>query len=893
MEFQCEAPARRAVRRFLLRDGEFRPNFVAIVAWAALCLTVFSGCNTSPLPLDAFAKKGQIDLRGLDLREKVVNLSGEYEFYWRKFLTPAGNSQVDLTSGETPDAFVAVPGAWNDLRIPEDSEQTIGGEGYATYRLRVLWNPIHGAGLRIPTMHTAYRLYLNGAEVSSNGRPGISRESSRAGYNPRIVEIPPQSSSLAASETVTGTPQVLELILHISNFQHRKGGTWTNIQIASLEVLRERRELALLFDFFLFGSLLIMGVYHVGLFLMRPAGWSPLYFGIFCLLVTLRILTTGEHYLLHLWPGFDWEWYIKIQYWTVYLALPAFASFAYHAFPREFPRWVLAFTYFVAGIASLFILFTPVRIFSWSMAAYQVLFALAGVVMLMVLMVSLWRGRAGARLYMIGWIFLFTTVINDILNTAEVIQTGYSVPFGFFLFISMQAIFLALQFSKAYETAERMSETLEDRIQERTRELEDSRDQLRAAKNLAERSDRAKSEFLATMSHEIRTPLNSILGTASLLEESPLSGEQKQQVSILNRAGKRLLTLINEVLDLSKIEAGKLSLESMPFRIHDVCADLQGLMGNRAELKGISLQTEYAPGVPDRCVGDANRLAQVLLNLVGNAIKFTETGGVILKVEQATAVDESPSTVAPEATGMFLRFSVIDSGIGISPDKQRRIFESFVQADQSDDRRYEGTGLGLAISRRLVELMGGQLKVRSQPEQGSVFWFDVWFALDVSSTGEVEPVGVGGSNGDSSANKIQSQAVDAQGSAHDTRRVKILLADDNPDNRYLVQVFLKKTMAELQSVENGQEALERAQSETFDLILMDIQMPVMNGYEAVRAIRLHEKINNADSTTKILALTADATREAYHKAMAAGCDGYLTKPIQKQALIEAIEEYIK
>ncbi|MEQ9364229.1 MAG: ATP-binding protein [Leptospirales bacterium] len=839
------------------------------------------------------AANGRIDLRGVDLRAAAVNLAGEYEFYWREFLPPSGEA-----GSRAPDAFIEVPGAWNSLRLPSSADgvdsdsgegESIGAEGFATYRLIVLRDAGIRAGLRIPTMHTAYRLFANGVEVSSNGVPGRSRESSRAGYAPRVVEIPEASAWSVAQTDRDGTDsgaastRRLELLLHISNFQHRKGGTWSNIQIASVDLLRLQRERDLLFDFFLFGSLLIMGLYHVGLFFMRPGVRSPFFFGIFCLLVSLRILTTGEHYLLHMIPDFNWEWYIRLQYWAVYLALPAFGAFAYYAFPREFPRIMLYLVTVIAGAASLFVLFTPVRIFSWSMAYFQVLIALAGVAMLAILVLSLWRGRDGALLYMIGWLCLFATVVNDILNTAEVIQTGYSVPFGFFMFIAMQAIFLALQFARAYETAERMSETLEDRIEERTRELQDSRDQLESAKELAERSDRAKSEFLATMSHEIRTPLNSILGTASLLDESPLSGEQKQQISILNRAGKRLLTLINEILDLSKIEAGKLTLETMPFRVREICSDLQGLMGNRAELKGITLSTNCGSRVPDRCLGDANRLSQVLLNLVGNAIKFTESGGVVLRVEYLDS-DESSAEVG-------LRFSVEDSGIGIPLEKQKRIFESFVQADQSDDRRYEGTGLGLAISRRLVELMGGHLQVKSEPGVGSIFWFEVAFALDASLD-----TGIGGT---------VTTRLDADGSAaprfadrklestKSERSPKILLADDNPDNRYLVQVFLKTAGVELQAVENGLEALERAQSEGFDLILMDIQMPVMNGYEAVRAIRVHESETGVVRPTKILALTADATREAYHKAMAAGCDGYLTKPIQKQALLEAIGEYLR
>jgi signal transduction histidine kinase len=792
------------------------------------------------------ARQGLLDLRGHDISRRSATLSGEYEFFWRKFVPARAPDGADSAAAHVPDAYAIVPGAWNALVVGSQGE-AIGGDGFATYRLRVLLRPSGNLGLRVPTMHTAFRLYVNGELLCANGRPGKTAAESRPGYFPQVVEIP-------------GQVDRLDLVLHISNFHHRKGGTWTHIDLGDVALLGAARERGLLFDFFLFGSVLIMGFYHCGLFLMRRRDRSTLYFGLFCLLVAVRIFTTGEHYLLQLLPDMDWDWYVKIQYWGFYLAVPAFGSFAYHAFPHEFPPWLYRLGWFFGGAFALIVLFTPARIFSYTMDPYQIWTVLAGLAMIAVLLLSLHRKRDGAFLYMIGWLILFTTMVNDILYNSEIVQTILLVPLGFFLFVVMQSIFLALRISRAFETAERLSETLEDAIHERTRELEDSRDQLEVAKEQAERSDRAKSEFLATMSHEIRTPLNSILGTASLLEESTLSGEQKEQVSILNRAGHRLLTLINEILDLSKIEAGKLNLESVPFSVREVLADLQGLMGNRARLKGIMLESICPPDVPERSLGDPDRLAQVLLNLVSNAIKFTERGGVTLNVE----------IVRRDQQAVVMRFSVTDTGIGIAPDKQQRIFESFVQADQDDARRYEGTGLGLAISRRLVELMGGHLYLESEEGEGSVFWFDI--RLLNAQPGEVA---------------TRAAVADRAPGFAIQPGLKILLADDNPDNRYLVQVYLKHAEAALQIVENGREAVDRVRVESFDLILMDIQMPVMDGYEAVRAIREWEASSGRSRAT-ILALTADATREAYNKAIAAGCNGYLTKPIQKNTLLDAV-----
>lgn len=836
----------------------FYQSLRAAVLAGFACLV--GACSTASYE-NALAERGVLEPGQRDWQRVILNLNGDYGFAWQQLLNP------ELTHAP-PEQFLRMPGAWNDAPLGPNGTP-IPADGYASYRLSLRGLDFPEAALRVPTMHTAYRLYANGVEISRNGTVGTSRESSRAQYQPKIVRLP------------AGSPDI-ELLIHISNFQHRKGGTWASIQLGQESVLREQRERSLLLDFFMFGSLLIMGIYHLGLFAMRRVDRSPLYFGLFCLLVALRILTTGEHYFGRLLPDLDWEIYIRLQYYAVYLALPAFAAFAYHGFRRDFPLWLYYAICGVSFFTVLFVLVTPARLFSWSMLFFQYFLAVAGLALFLVISRAYLRRRPGAGLYLIGGIVLFAAMVNDILNTAEVLRTGYVVPYGFFAFIALQASLLALRFSRAFETSERWSERLEQAIRERTRQLQDSRDELRIARDLAERSSQAKSEFLATMSHEIRTPLNSILGTASLLAESELQAEQSTQVSLLNRAGKRLLTLINEVLDLSRIEAGKLTLDAAPFSIREVCEEVLGIMANRAGRKAVELRSEYAPDLPASCIGDSNRLAQILLNLLGNAIKFTEDGYVLLRVQ---LIEGSAQTPAPSGA-VTLRFSVEDTGIGIAPDKQGQIFESFVQADQRDIRRFEGSGLGLAISRRLVELMHGRLLLRSEPGRGSVFWFDLRLecvsreALAASETSVAQPA----------QPQIDEQVWPA----------RVLIADDNADNRYLIEIFLKKTGAELRSVENGREALdaflelsEAAQSSGgdattgFDLILMDIQMPVMGGYEAVRAIREHEQRQQL-TPVRILAITADATREAYHKALDAGCDGYITKPVQKITLLEAV-----
>ncbi len=380
-----------------------------------------------------------------------------------------------------------------------------------------------------------------------------------------------------------------------------------------------------------------------------------------------------------------------------------------------------------------------------------------------------------------------------------------------------------------------------------------------------ERANRAKSEFLATMSHEIRTPLNAILGMADLLAETALSDAQRQYVTVFQRAGANLLGLINDILDLSKVEAGQMELESVDFDLAEVIGRVLELTRAKASIKGLEVGFELKKGVPRMLVGDPLRLRQILLNLLGNAMKFTETGRLDVIVVRDPDGDGSGD----------LLFGVKDTGIGIPADKLGSIFENFSQADSSTTRKYGGTGLGLAISRRLVELMSGRIWVESRVGEGSTFLFTAKFGVSdrVPAAPEAPPA---------TPRALQLPA------AH------ILLADDSEDNRFLIREYLKSSPCRLETAENGEIALARMKSQHFDLVLMDAHMPVMDGYTATRAMRAWEAEQGSRGIpmrVPILALTADAFREAVEQSAAAGFNAHLTKPISKATLVEAIERY--
>ncbi len=798
--------------------------------------------------------KGVLDLREWDLDEDgPVKFTGEWEFFWKRFLTSEDFSKVPLPERT---GFISVNQSWNGYEVDGGALE---GDGYATYRLTVMLNdPKKIIALHIYEILTAYTVYINGEKITSVGGVGKTPETSRPWKQPVVVELLPEAH--------------MEIILHVSNFHQNSGGARYGIIFGTAKDIHKQRERNLVTEQFIFGSIFIMGLYHLGLFALRRKDKSPFYFAVICLLFALRTICQGEVYLIHLFPGMSWEWLYKLEYFTATLGLPLFGLFLNVLFPREFSNRILRVIILLSLIFSTIGLLFPAKFYSRIFWMFQIIAMSGGWYGFYVLILAYFRKQEGAAVIIFGILILCLSLVNDVLSHWEVIHTAYLLSYGLFIFLFSQAFFLSLRFSNAFTNEEYLSQELEKR---NIRLLE---------------LDKLKNDFLANTSHELRTPLYGINGLAESLIDGAagsLNEKAREILGMIASSGRRLSSLVNDILDFSRLKNKDIRLSLGPVDLRSLADLVLTLSRPLVSGKNLILINDIPEDLPAGSV-DEDRVQQILHNIVGNAIKFTEKGEV---------------RISSQLKGNFVEIAISDTGIGIPEDKLGTVFLSFEQADSSTERVYGGTGLGLAVTKNLVELHGGTIWVESTSGRGSVFYF----TLPVSTSSKplkksIAMDKVATLNPDTlpkpelltdlqvTTNGIETNLPE-EGEvllSPGMEDVMVLVVDDEPVNLLVAENNLQLMGMKTEAVRFGYEALDRIEARKPDIVLLDVMMPKLNGFET--AMKIREQFGPQE--LPIIFLTAKNQISDLVQGFNAGGNDYLTKPFSKNELLARMKTHV-
>jgi signal transduction histidine kinase len=702
-----------------------KKQLLIIAIIIVLCISTFMLThNLTPVtgkdkPL---AVEGVLDLSGWNWEQDgMVNLDGQWEFYWQELLTP----QDFNTNNSNPNRnYIPIPSSWNKYTI---NGEALSGEGYATYRLQVNITGDQLLGLKLPRIFTAYNLWVNGELIASNGKVGTNRDQMVPQYLPQVEYFKPDTNTL-------------DIVLQVSNYYHRSGGVLERLVLGSEAQISHLRTSNLALELFIFGCLFIIGFYHFALYIFRTRDKSTLYFGIYSVLIALRTLLVGERYLICLFPDFSWEIAHKIQTLAFYLGPPLIFLFLKSVFPNEVSGKANRFIQIFGFAFALLVLLTPARIFTLFNPIYQLFTLIVIPYVIIIVFSACLNKREGAYLIGVGATALSILALNDIaflsivFNDANssflrsIITRSNLSSCGLLIFVFAQALVLAQKYSKSFAKVESMTgelrllnEGLEERVRERTQELETSKMELEIAYQAVSRLEKSRQQFLQNISHDLRTPLTSIQGYVEAILDGIVS-EPEQQKKYLKRVIDRVSSInymVQELTNLSQLESRQLKLNCRPVPLKSFIKNVTEKSSLDLRSANITFRTNDFTAGEDtanridqpQVMVDMEQIDRVFTNLFSNAIKYTpEEGSIDLNFALTSDRNE-------------LLIEVSDTGIGIPPEDLSHIFERFYKATKSRQANYKGKGLGLAIVKEIVEYHGGNIRVDSELGKGTRVFF--------------------------------------------------------------------------------------------------------------------------------------------------------------------------
>jgi signal transduction histidine kinase len=644
---------------------------------------------------------GVLDLRTWNFDQKgPVTLSGKWEFYWKSLLQP---DDFDTENPPVVSGFIEVPADWNGFDV---NGKKIGGDGYATYRLKILLGETsERMAFKFLDMAVAFSVYVNGNQLTSAGVPGKTRDTTVPQFHPHVVDFKPDSYRL-------------DVIIQVSNFHHRKGGAWEPIHLGLAHDIRAVRQNALYFNFFIVGSILIMGIYHLVFFTLRKKEKCALYFGISCFLIATRSFLTGERYIIDLFPTFDWEIHTKIAYLTFYLGIPAFAGYIRTLFPKEFSKKAIYIINFVGILFSVTALLTPAKFYTHTAPLFQIFTILAAGYGFYIINLALKNKRQGALVLLVGFVILFLTLVNDILYSNLLVKTGYMIQFGLFVFIFSQAFFLSFRFSKAYSTIEEQRGILKATNDSLKKEIaERKRTEAEKIKLTVQLQQIQKMEAIATLAggiaHQFNNAISVIVGNIELLcFEKPEIQNNNRILDPIGHSANRMTQLTDQLLAYAR--GGKYQVEEIS--IGDFISSTLPLIQYNIK-STVGVKTDIPHDIL-RIKADLTQMQMVMSATISNASEAIDSTGCIRITGRNIEINEENSKdFGGLKPGPYVSLTIEDDGKGMDEETRKRVFEPFFTT------KFTGRGLGMAAAYGVIKNHDGWISISSELGQGTTVFF--------------------------------------------------------------------------------------------------------------------------------------------------------------------------